>query len=152
MDLTVVTAAVALVAAGAGAGLTEAAKLAVTDAYAGLKQILRSRYPSVDVSGVERRPDSEAKRVSLEEDLTEAGAETDEDLLAAAQQVIDTIGEHSPEAFERIGLDLADIEVGGSFNAHRIHASDVGVRVTGAKIAQDFNATDITAGEPPHPR
>lgn len=152
MDMTVVTAAVALAAAGAGAGLTEAAKLAVTDAYARLKQLLGSRYPGVDLSGVERRPDSEAKRESLAEDLSEAGAETDEELLAAAQQVIDTVSEHAPNTFERIGMDLTDFEVGGSFNAHGIHGSDIGIRMRGAKIAQDFNASDITAGEPPHPR
>lgn len=152
MDMTVVTAAVALAAAGAGAGLTEAAKLAVTDAYARLKQLLGSRYPDVDLSAVQRRPDSEAKRESLAEDLSEAGAETDEELLAAAQQVIDTVGEHTPEAFERIGMDLADLEVGGSFNARGIHGSDTGIRLHRAMIAQDFNASDITAGEPPHPR
>ncbi|MEU4705613.1 hypothetical protein AB0G00_04205 [Nocardia salmonicida] len=150
--MTVVTAAVALAAAGAGAGLTEAAKLAVTDAYARLRQILGSRYPGVDLSGVERRPGSEAKRGSLAEDLSEAGAENDEELLAAAQQVIDTIGEHTPEAFERIGMDLTDLEVGGSFNAHGIHGTNTGIRLHRAKIAQDFNASDITAGEPPHPR
>ncbi|GAB2661831.1 hypothetical protein [Nocardia goodfellowii] len=152
MDVTVVTAAVALAAAGAGAGLTEAAKLAVTDAYAGLKQILASRYPGVDVSGVERRPDSEAKRDSLAEDLTDAGAGADEELGEAAQRLIDTVGEHTPEVFERIGMDLTDLEVGGSFNADRVHGSDIGIRLHGAKIAQDFNASDITAGESPHPR
>ncbi|ETZ34503.1 hypothetical protein L839_5644, partial [Mycobacterium avium MAV_120809_2495] len=62
---------------------------AVKDTYAGLKRLITDRYKGVDPTGVENKPSSEAKRASLEEDLKDAGAEQDADLLAAAKAVIE---------------------------------------------------------------
>ena len=61
---------VTAVALGASAGLKDTATQAVKDAYAGLKPLLARRR--VDVSGVERKPDSDTQRAALTETLTDA--------------------------------------------------------------------------------
>ena len=60
---------VTAVALGASAGLKDTAAAAVKDAYAGLKAPLSGR--AVDMSGVERKPDSAAQQGALRETLTE---------------------------------------------------------------------------------
>ena len=89
--LTVVVAAIAL---GAQEGVRKTAATAVKDTYAGLKRLITDRYKAVDLTGVENKPSCEAKRASLEEDLKDAGAEQDADLLAAAKEVIEAVRVH----------------------------------------------------------
>ncbi|GAA1234277.1 hypothetical protein GCM10009608_81970 [Pseudonocardia alaniniphila] len=77
-------------------GLNETAAAAVKDAYAGLKGLLVGRYTAVDVSAVERRPDSASKRDSLREDLADAGADADVELFDAATALIALVRAHKP--------------------------------------------------------
>ncbi len=99
---------VAAVAAGASAGLKEQAEAAVKDAYAALKRILFDRH-GVDVDPVERKPASEAKRDSLKEDLSDAGAGADAEVLAAAKLVVEEVKRHDAAAARAVGVDLDDV-------------------------------------------
>ncbi|ETZ33608.1 hypothetical protein L839_5660, partial [Mycobacterium avium MAV_120809_2495] len=76
---------------------------AVKDTYAGLKRLITDRYKGVDPTGVENKPSSEAKRASLEEDLKDAGAEQDADLLAAAKAVIEASARTIPRRENQLG-------------------------------------------------
>ncbi|WP_036503871.1 hypothetical protein [Nocardia aobensis] len=67
-----------------------------TDAYGDLKRLIAERYPDVDVSVLERKPDSEAKKASLAEDLDDAGAAGDRALASAAVSALCAV--HRPEA------------------------------------------------------
>jgi len=87
---------VSAVSAGAAAGLTSTTSRAVADAYAGLKRLIADRYADVDVTAVQTKPGSTAKRDSLAEDLHDAGAGMDEELVAAAQRVLTVVAEHAP--------------------------------------------------------
>jgi hypothetical protein len=63
--------------------LTDTATQVVKDAYAGLKAVLARR--AVDVSGVERKPDSDTQRAALVETLTDAGDVVDDEVVGAAR-------------------------------------------------------------------
>lgn len=142
-----VTIIVAAVALGAQEGIREAAAGAIKDAYAGLKRILVDKYQSVDPSGVENKPTSEIKKASLEEDLVDAGAADDADLLAAAQKLIEEVRAADPGAGSGIGLDLKDLET-EALRIQRLRAEGggVSVRVQGAKVSGPMEITDITSG------
>jgi len=96
-----ITLVVAAVAMGASAGLSETAVAVVKDAYAGLKALLTGR--AVDVSGVERRPDSPAQQVALQETLADAGG-VDDEVVAAARAVTDAVAAHAPDAERVVGV------------------------------------------------
>jgi hypothetical protein len=103
-----VTLVVTAVALGASAGLTETASSAVKDAYAGLKGLLNHRQ--IDVSAIERGPDSTVQRQALREMLAAVPDVVDQDLLDAAEQVTDVVAADQPDAavrgVPRAGLPL----------------------------------------------
>jgi hypothetical protein len=83
---------IAALAAGAIAGVKDTAGQAVKDAYAGLKALLRRRFTGnrqaeavLDQS--ERQPD--ADQALLAQHLRDAGAGDDEELIRAAQAVLE---------------------------------------------------------------
>jgi hypothetical protein len=100
-----VTLIVTAVALGASTGLTETTTAAIKDAYAGLKRLLTARQ--VDVSGVERKPDSEAQRAALQETIADADAAVDDEVLAAAQRLTDAVAADAPVAAQVVGIICA---------------------------------------------
>ncbi|MEU0187697.1 hypothetical protein ABZ312_42160 [Streptomyces sp. NPDC006207] len=83
---------VAALTAGASAGLSDTARGAVHDLYAGLREAVRSRLARsggedvrvLDAPG----PDPEAWRIRLIEALTDSGVEDDQRILAAARALL----------------------------------------------------------------
>lgn len=132
--LTIVVAAVAL---GAQEGVRETV---------GLKRLITDRYKGVDPTGVENKPSSEAKRASLEEDLKDAGAEQDADLLAAAKAVIEAVRADNPQAGEPIGVDLERIEA-EALRIQNVQSTGGGVRVRDAKVAGAIDISGVSSGQ-----
>ena len=94
-----ITLVVTAVALGASAGLHDAAAQAIKDAYAELKALLVRRR--IDVSGLERRPNSENQQGSLRENLADLNGtpeRIDEQMLDAARQVVAAVKAHQPAA------------------------------------------------------
>ena len=151
MDVDAVSVIVSAVSAGAVAGAKDTVAQAVKDTYAGLKALIIGRYGQVDVGAVEKRPESAAKRESLAEDLREASAGADEELVAAAQEVLAAVVEHEPEVGRVIGVDIAglraanvrlsDISAGG--------AGAVGLRARDVTTSGGFEAGRIRATDRP---
>src|SRR5215210_7285808 len=100
---------VAALAAGAVAGLKPTAEQAVKDTYAGIKALIQRKYRSVDLSSLEKKPESETKRASVAEDLTDAGAAQDVELLERAKALLDAVAHHDQAAARAIGVDLEDV-------------------------------------------
>ena len=145
-----VTLIVTALAAGASAALKSTAESAVKDAYEGLKRLIFKRYRDVDVAPVEKRPESEAKRDSLAEDLAAAGASEDGELLAGAQQLIEAVRAHDAGAGAAIGVDLEQVE------AEFLKISDVSASGTGVRVRHgtfsggiDISGVDAGSGAPP---
>ena len=139
-----VTLIVTAVALGASAGLTEAASTAVRDAYAGLKTLLTGRQ--VDVSGVERKPDSAAQRAALREDLTDAAGATDDEVLAAAQRVTDAVATDAPDAARVVGVMLRDVQA-EFLRIRSVTSTGDGLTAEQARFTGGIDIGDVHAGE-----
>ncbi|MEV4234707.1 hypothetical protein AB0J47_05950 [Nocardia sp. NPDC049737] len=103
------------VAAGAAAGGTATAKQVVVDAYAALKGLIVRRYGAVEaeVAGVESEPDEPLRRQLLAKRLDKTGAGDDEQLLAAAQELLRIMADQVPDGAEAVGMRLTRAKVGG---------------------------------------
>lgn len=141
--LTIVVAAIAL---GAQEGVRETVAAAVKDTYAGLKRVITDRYKGVDPSAVENKPSSDAKRASLQEDLKDAGAEQDADLLAAAKAVIEAVRADNPQAGDLIGVDLERIEA-EALRIQNVQSTGGGVRVRDAKVSGPIDISGVSSGQ-----
>lgn len=134
---------VSAIVTGAAAGVGDTSKQAVKDTYTGLKNLITHKYSGVDVSAVERKPDSEPKKASLAEDLADAGAADDAELAAAAAAVLDAVREHAPQVV--VGLDVNGLKA-EALNVFRVVSAGDGVRVKDATVAGPANFGDIVAG------
>lgn len=142
----------AALAAGAAAGLTNVATQAVQDAYSRLKAVLSARFPKlgVHVEALEARPDSRLKQSSLAEELADAGAEHDAELLQLAQALLRTIQQEAPEAAVRAGVDLEKVRAGGSIVIEDARGGDVGVRGRDWQATGDVRINRIRGGSAPN--
>src|SRR3954471_15536672 len=114
-------------ASGAAAGLKPAAEQAVKDAYAAVKSLIQRKYAGIDLGQLERRPDSEAKRSSVAEDLKDAGAAQDQELLDGAKTLMDAVEQHDPAAAAAIGINLTDVKA-QFLRAQQVVAEGAGAR------------------------
>lgn len=147
-----VTMVVAAVAAGAAAGLTGTAERAVADAYQAVKAMISGRYRSVDVEVVERQPQSANRRAVLVEELEQAGAGDDEELLAAAGLVLVAVHRHAPEAAEAVGVRLREV-CAGELTITDVTSTGAAVVAENTSVEGTFTISGIRAGagQAPHP-
>jgi hypothetical protein len=137
----------AAIAAGAAAGLTSTASQAVRDAYDALKNVIRRRFPRVDVTPVEELPESGAKQASLSEDLVRFGADRDTEVVRLAEALVAVIEREAPEVADRVGVDLEQVK--GEFLTIRRVAG--GVRAREVETRGGIEITDVTASGGPVP-
>lgn len=142
---------VAALAAGAAAGLKDSAAEAVKDAYAGIKTLIASTYRTVDLSPLEQKPESEAKRASLAEDLKDAGAEADAELLERAKQLVEAVRSHDAGAAAAVGVDLEEVTA-GMLRVGAVTSAGTGVRVRRSDFAGDIDIGEVRAGVEPKQR
>ena len=139
---------VSALVAGAAAALKPTAEQAVKDAYSGLKSLIKSKYKSVALEGVEKKPGSEAKQASLAEDLADAGVADDEALLAQANVLIEAVKTHAPEIAAAIGVDLEAVEA-AYLKIGKVSASGTGVKIRESKFTDGgIDIGDVEAGVP----
>jgi hypothetical protein len=137
---------VVAIALGAQEGIRATVASAVKDTYAGLKRLISDRYKGVDPTAVETKPSSDAKRASLEEDLKDAGADSDAELLAAAKAVIEAVRADNPQAGEPIGVDLEKIEA-EAIRVQNVESTGGGVRVRDAKVSGPIDISGVKSGD-----
>ena len=140
-----ITLVVTAVALGASAGLTDAASQVVRDAYTGLKALLGGR--AVDVSGVERRPESETQRAALTEILTDTPQVIDDEVLAAARAVTEAVAAHQPAAGPALGVDLERVRA-EFLRVASVESSGTGVRVQDGEFTGGIDIGEVRAGRP----
>jgi hypothetical protein len=112
----------ASIVAAIAAGVSKIGEQAVSDSYAALKKLLANKFgeQSEVVNAVERlesKPESEGRKATLEEEITGAKADEDDDILKAAQAILKLL-ESQPEGGQFIqkatGKFIAQAGQGGT--------------------------------------
>ena len=134
--------------AGAIAGKAVVSEL-IRDAYASLKNLIKSRYPKVSVDQLQEVPESKSRRAVVEEDLTASGAAKDTELAALAHTLIKLIEQQAPAAAAAIGVDLKDVSA-ANLRLADIAASGTGVKVEHGTFTGDIDIHGVRAGVPPN--
>jgi hypothetical protein len=139
-----ITAALAL---GASTALKELSAQAIKDAYAGLKELILRKYKQVPVAELEEHPSSKARRAVVEEELTAAGVDQDQEVIARAKEVISAVEQHAPEAAAAIGVDLVEVKA-AALRIADVSASGTGVKVRQSEFSGSIEITGVQAGRP----
>lgn len=127
-----ITAIATAIALGAAAGLQGTAEQAVRDAYTGLKALIQRRYAAVDLTQLEKAPSSDARQAVLREELAEAGADKDEEVLRGVRALMEIVSARHPEAAEAIGIKVEDVsEISGQIIHSSASAQGISVVHTG---------------------
>jgi hypothetical protein len=137
---------VAALAAGAAAGLKANAETVVKDAYEGIKALIKRKYSGVDLTPLENKPESEKKRESVAEDLEEAGAAEDLELLDQAKALADVVKQHAPATGPAIGVDLEQVSA-QFLTIRKVVAEGTGVKVRKGKFTGGIDIGEVQAGD-----
>lgn len=96
-----ITLIVTALAAGAALGVKDTASAMVTDGYAALKALVKKRLdggPDAELVLAKHEKAPEAWHGALTAELTQAGADGDRELIAAAQRFLDLTGKTEASA------------------------------------------------------
>lgn len=149
-----VTMVVAALSAGAAAGLTDTAKQAVNDAFRSVKGLITRQYPAVDIDLVETQPQSEAQRAALVNDLRQAGAANDRELLSAARQLLLVVHQCAPQVLATARVVVRESRAGELEITEITSSGHVQVEVGGGtQVEGSIKIGGVHAGMPelPHP-
>jgi hypothetical protein len=151
MDMEPISAIVLSLALGAAAEAGKATVAeAVKDAYAKVKQLLRDKFSSVPIDLVTQSPASEPRRALVAGELTTLKADQNQELVEAANKLIEVVKEHEPSAAAAIGVNMKDVEA-ANIRLSRIVSSGSGVVIERAKATGDIVIEDVQAGVKGHP-
>jgi hypothetical protein len=140
--LTVI--ATALAFAGGEAAKTVVSEV-VKDAYRAAKEFLSGKYPQVDLTPVEKAPQSKPRQDVLIEDLTNSGAAGDPEFSPLAKRLVDAVAAEMRKTGPQTGVQLREFEA-ASLRINDVIASGTGVVAEKTKIAGHAEITGIRAG------
>jgi hypothetical protein len=131
---------------GAAAGLKPTAEQAIKDAYSGVKALIQRKYAKVDLTPLERKPESEAKRESVREDLADAGAGKDKELLDKVSALLEALEKQAPESVAAIGIDLKEVKA-AFLKAQEVVAESTAVKVEKSEFSGGIDLGKVHAGK-----
>jgi len=137
---------VSALTSGAAAGLKPTAENAIKDAYAGLKSMIQRKYSRIDLLPLENKPESQSKRESVAEDLVDAGATGDQELLDLAKAVIDAVAVHDKAAATVVGVDLEEVKA-AYLDIKKVTTSGAGIRIKKSEFEGGIDIGEVNAGE-----
>lgn len=105
--MDVASAFIAILAAGAAAGLKETASDAVKSAYAGLKAILAGKLSSL--ANLEEHPDDPDYQSAAKKEISHKGLIGDGKLVDKARELIEAIEREAPHQNQADGINLSEI-------------------------------------------
>lgn len=150
----ITTAIVAAVSAGAAAGATKVGENVLVDAYTGLKTLITKKFGKKGedvtdaIEGIEKRPDSEGRKATLEEELVRVGADQDKDVLNAAQLLATAVEEYA-KSTGVTGVDLEKVKAAKLKieDVIAVGASSTGVKAKEIIIDGDVDIKGVRAGQ-----
>lgn len=106
MDPITTTILAALVA-GVTAGATDVGKKAIVDAYEGLKAVIKRKFGEQNklneaIASLESTPESEGRKLTLQEEIAEKQADQDEEILAAVKKLEEKLEAHGDERVQKM--------------------------------------------------
>lgn len=114
----ITTAVIAALTVGTASGVTETAKTAISDGYAGLKALISQKCGSKSevseaIDRLQAKPDSPGRQQMLAEELKASDASADPEIMGAAQSLLELIkalpkGEQHIQQAVGIGIAQAD--------------------------------------------
>lgn len=141
---------VAALVAGAAAALKPTADRAIKDAYAGIKQLIQDKYADIRLSRIEMDPVDPARQEALKQDVKDAGADKDTELLAKVDELLAAIEKSngaSAAAYE-VGVNIAEVKAAG-LKLHDVSATgNVSVDVTKGEFSGEIEIMGLHAGKP----
>lgn len=140
-----ITLIVLALAAGAAAGLKPTAEQAIKDAYAGVKVLIQRKYSKVDLTQLERKPESESKRESVREDLDEGGAGKDQELLDKVETLLEVLEKQAPQVIKAIGIDVEGTKA-EFLKARKVVSEGTGVKVKNSEFKGGIDLDEVHAG------
>lgn len=141
-----ITIIVSALASGAAAGLKPTAEKIIKDAYTGLKGMIERKYNNVDLRPVENKPESESKRKLVAEDLADAGAAGDQELLDLAKVLIDATVKYDKATASAVGVDLEEVKA-AYLNIKKVTATGAGVKVKKGEFEGGIDIGEVRAGK-----
>lgn len=121
----VTLAIIAAISAGLAKGAGEVAQSAVKDTYSGLKKLLARKFGHTSdvvqaVASAEAKPDSEARKSVLREEIEASGAATDPEVIAAARELLEGLaaGGGGTNVQQASGSYIAQAAQGGNAEVH----------------------------------
>lgn len=142
---------VTALASGAVAGLQSSVANIVTDSYNGIKEYIKSKYNGVDVTALEKKPDSKPRQETLKEELEDSAASNDQELLNKAKELIELIEKHSPESVGAIGVDLKNIKA-DFLTIGQVTSTGTGVKVEQGEFTGGISIDTVRAGNTVSPK
>jgi hypothetical protein len=140
-----ITLIVIALAAGAAAGLKPTAEQAVKDAYAGVKALIQRKYAKVDLSPLERKPESEDKRESLRKNLANIGADKDQELLDRVKLLLEALEKQDAATPAAIGIDLKEVKA-AFLKIQKVVAEGTGVKLEKSEFSGGIEFGEVRAG------
>jgi hypothetical protein len=138
--------------AGAAAGLKPTAEKVVKDAYAGFKNLLIGRFgKKSNIESLEEKPQSAGRQATVKEELAEAGADRDAELMERARQLIETIKAHAPADAQAVGVNLSEVEA-EFIKIGKILSSGGGLVGSKLKLKGGLTIDEVQAGGNPPAR
>ena len=140
------SAIMAALIAGATAAASDTASLAVKDAYQGLKTLLAEGYKIVSTGLLEKKPTNPTYQKAVEDELRENAAIADDKaVLEKTKAIQDALRKEPAAQLAAWGIDIKELETGGSIIAERIAG---GIKGDKWKAAKDITLRDVS-GSPP---
>jgi hypothetical protein len=139
---------VSALAAGAAAALKPMAEQAIKESYAGVKALIQRKYAGVDLTPIERKPESKVKRMSVKKDLIEVKADKDPELLEQVTKLIEAIEKNEPAATAAaaIGVDLREVKA-ASLRVKSVISDGTGIKVEKSGFNGDIDIGEVQAGK-----
>jgi len=136
--------------AGASAALQTGAAEIVKDAYGHLKAYLNRHYQvGGAIDQLEKRPDSDARRGIVQEELTDAKAAQDQTLAQLAQKLLEALATQPPPIDHIKGVSLQEIKA-AAIKLNDIAAQGagnvIGVEIKGAEVGGAIEISGVRAG------
>ncbi|MEQ1840833.1 MAG: hypothetical protein ABL994_10515 [Verrucomicrobiales bacterium] len=131
------------------AGATAVASSAVKDSYQGLKRLIVDRFKSKSdiedaIESVEQKPESEARRSVLAEEIEGSGALGDSEVIAKAEELLGIAAREGGVQSGRDGISVIQTGSGAIAIGRRSTAGGAGAVVIGGNVYGEAFSKEFT--------